>query len=117
MYYTYDVLDKALEHLFDQNLPVQNKIAFVDQKDHYSLTTPLPGAKREDVKVIVTGNQLEISYNPSQKNIYAPSFSKYWKLNEVDFDSITADLKDGLLTVIVPKQKSQKQGTRTIAVN
>lgn len=90
----------------------------VDNGDHYLATIPLPGAKKEDIKVSVKENGvLLLSYQPEKKNPYAGSFDRAWKVLNVDFDNIKADYVDGILTVSVPKVKPPVLKVKTILVN
>lgn len=90
----------------------------VDKGDHYLATIPLPGAKKEDIKVSVKENGvLILSYQPEKKNPYAGSFDRAWKVLNVDFDNIKADYVDGILTVSVPKVKPPVLKVKTILVN
>ena len=115
-YPTYTVTD-----LLDRMAEVEirnSKIKFVDKGDYFSLTTPLVGARKEDVNISVKeGTQLTISYNPKEKNPYAYAFAHSWKLDGVDPENVTASLNDGLLNVVVPKLKTVQPKVRTVAVN
>jgi HSP20 family molecular chaperone IbpA len=118
MFYPYnytvsDLLDRMAE------VELRNSNAkFVDKGDYFCLTTPLVGARKEDVNIFVKeGTQLAISYNPKEKNPYAPSFSQSWRLDGVDPENVTASLNDGLLTVVIPKLKAVQPKVRTVAVN
>ena len=105
--------DKMLNELFSQS-----SWTFVDKGEYYSFVTPLAGARKEDVHVFVKDrNQLTIAYEPKEKNPYAPSFSKFWGLRDGNLEEVKAELKDGLLTVTVPKQKPAQPKVRTVVVN
>jgi HSP20 family molecular chaperone IbpA len=90
----------------------------VDKGEAYIATIPLPGAKKEDIKVSVKENGiLTLSYEPEKKNPYAASFNRSWKVLNVDFDNIKADYVDGILTLSIPKVKPPVLKVKTILVN
>ena len=118
MFYPYnytvsDLMDRMAE------VELRNSNAkFVDKGDYFSLTTPLVGARKEDVNISVReGTQRTISYNPKEKNPYTHSFSQSWRLDGVDPENVTASLSDGLLNVVIPKLKAVHPKVRTVAVN
>ena len=116
MFYPYTYTDTLLDRMFELDAKY-NKLRFVDKGDFYSLTTPLTGARKEDVHVLVKENsQLTLSYNPKEKNPYTPSFTNNWSLDGVDTENIVASLNNGLLTVVVPKSKPAQPKVRTIEV-
>ena len=118
MFYPYNY---TVSDLMDRMAEVElrnSKLKFVDKGDYFSLTTPLVGARKEDVNISVKeGTQLTISYNPKEKNPYTHSFSQSWRLDGVDPENVTASLSDGLLNVVIPKLKAVQPKVRTVAVN
>lgn len=87
-----------------------------ESKDSYLFKADVPGVKDTDLNVTVTGNQLVISGKRSaeemthDQNYYLyersyGSFSRSFTLpDSSDCDKCSADLKDGVLTVTVPKR-------------
>ena len=88
--------------------------------DAVHLEAELPGVKMDDVELFVTGNQLRIAV---RRQITAPekaawhrqerasgsfsrSFTLPWDLNS---DKVQARLKDGVLTVDMPKAEEVKE--------
>ncbi len=87
-----------------------------DTKDAYLVKADLPGVQEKDVEVSLTGNVLTISGKREQEQrdegeqffsmerSYG-SFSRSFALPEgADAEHVTADLKDGVLTLTVPKK-------------
>ena len=85
--------------------------------DHYIVTAELPGVKQDDVHVAFSNGVLTISGVRRERERDRPceeyhrverghgSFSRSFQLpSPVTPDSITADLRDGVLTVTCPKQ-------------
>jgi HSP20 family protein len=90
----------------------------IDRGEQYLATIPIPGAKKEDIKIsIKESGVLILSYQPEKKNPYVGSFDRAWKVLNVDFDNIKADYVDGILTVSVPKVKPPVLKVKTILVN
>ncbi len=76
-------------------------------------TLAVSGVRSEhrDERLERTGcHQLEIYFGPFERSFAVPPDL------EVDRDSISATLKDGFLTVTLPRRKRAVQPTRTIAV-
>jgi HSP20 family protein len=87
-----------------------------ETKDSYVFKTDLPGLKESDVDISVTGNRLTISGQRQEEKrdegdtFYAlersyGTFSRSFTLPEgIDVDHINAELKDGVLNVVIPKK-------------
>jgi HSP20 family protein len=86
-----------------------------ETKDNYLFKADLPGVKQDDVEISYTGNRLTITgkreAEKEEKNetVYTyersyGTFSRSFTLPEgIDSGKINADLRDGVLTVNVPK--------------
>ena len=87
-----------------------------EAKDAYVLKADLPGVKEEDLDVSLSGNMLTISGQKEEEHkeegdqYYAMertygSFARSFSLPDtVDGEHVTAELKDGVLTVHAPKR-------------
>jgi len=87
-----------------------------ETKDSYVFRADLPGVKDSDVDISLTGNRLTISGRRQEENkeegeqFYAyersyGSFSRSFTLPEgIDAEHVQADLKDGVLNVVLPKK-------------
>jgi HSP20 family protein len=87
-----------------------------EAKDAYVFKADLPGIAEKDVEVQMTGNVLTISGERRQESVQEGEryfaiergygqFSRSFSLPDgTDAENITADLKDGVLTVRVPKR-------------
>lgn len=87
-----------------------------ERKDAYVFKADLPGVKEEDVDVSLTGSRLTISgkrdaeTKEENERYYAyersyGTFSRTFTLPEgVDGDHVQADLKNGVLAVVLPKR-------------
>jgi HSP20 family protein len=82
--------------------------------DEYVITAELPGLRQEDIRIQVTDSRLQLSGERRERGAACEQyhrverghggFSRTFEFPlPVDGDRITADLRDGVLTVICPK--------------
>lgn len=91
-----------------------------ENKDAYVFKADLPGVKEEDIEITHTGNRLTIvgkrdaEKEDKTETFYAyersyGTFTRLFTLPEgIDVEHIHADLKDGVLTLVVPKRPESK---------
>ncbi|WP_338866159.1 Hsp20/alpha crystallin family protein [Myxococcus stipitatus] len=87
-----------------------------ETKDAYIFKADLPGVKEENLEVSLTGQQLTISGNRDEEKREEGeryftfershgSFSRSFTLPEgVDSEHVSAEMKDGVLTLAIPKR-------------
>jgi HSP20 family protein len=87
-----------------------------ETKDAYVLKADLPGVKDEDIDVSLHGNMLTISGKKEEEHKdegeqyyamerFSGSFSRSFTLPDgADGEHVTADLKNGVLTLQIPKR-------------
>ena len=116
------------DHLFDSffNMSDKEKTSLADyspavdieeNEKEYLISAELPGMKKEDIKMNVSENLLTISgeKNPEKKTenenshrterVYG-SFQRSFRLPEIsDRENISAEFKDGVLNISIPKMK------------
>lgn len=85
-------------------------------KDGYLIKADLPGVKEEELSVSLTGNQLTVNGKREEEQrdegerYYAMersygTFARTFSLpDSVDAEHVTADLKDGVLAIHIPKR-------------
>lgn len=86
-----------------------------ETKDAYEFRADLPGVKRDEIEITATGNRLQISGKRDTTNesktetVYTyerqyGSFARSFTMPDgADLDHAKSELKDGVLTLIVPK--------------
>lgn len=95
------------------------KITSVSTNEGYEVTTELPGATQSDIKVDVHNGALTISgersvrvpegYRATRRERTPVKFSRSLRLPEdVDVTLIEASMKDGVLTLTLPKRPEVK---------
>ena len=123
-YHGFDLLNEFLSNVQNsQNNETENIIDFNplvntrEANDTYHIEMDLPGIKKDDVDISVEDNILtisgkrEIKNEAKEENYYKiesayGSFSRSFTLpQKIDIDKIKAKSKDGVLEVIIPKQK------------
>jgi HSP20 family protein len=94
----------------------------------YHIDIDLPGVKKEDIKIDVTGNRLIMSGERHHKKEVKEkdyrriesSFGKFERSftlpDDADAESITAANKDGVLEVVIPKLKTEAKEVKKIPV-
>jgi HSP20 family protein len=94
----------------------------------YLIRAALPAVKKEDVKVTYEDGMLTLSgerrQKEEQKDVkyhrvenYYGKFSRSFALPDaIDADAISAESKDGVLTIHLPKSKSEAKKLSTITV-
>ncbi|HET9988217.1 MAG TPA: Hsp20/alpha crystallin family protein [Kofleriaceae bacterium] len=97
-----------------------------ETKDSFQFSADLPGIKEKDVDIKLTGNRLAISgkrdaEREDKNDTYYTyersygSFQRTFALPEgLDTEHIHAEMKDGVLTVALPKKTTAQ--TKTIAI-
>jgi HSP20 family protein len=87
-----------------------------ETRDSYVFKADLPGVKKEDIDVSLRGNRLQISgKRESEKEnkddtyyTYERSFGSFTRAftlpPEIDVDHVHSELKDGVLTLAIPKK-------------
>jgi HSP20 family protein len=103
-------------------------VDIVDKDNAYEVTAELPGMSEKDIEVKVAGGMLTIKGEKSEekeekkKDVYVSerrygSFQRSFSVPEdVDADKLEASVKNGVLTVTMPKSAEAKRKERKIAV-
>lgn len=112
--------------------PVMNipAINITEEKNDYRVSMAVPGLKKEDLKIDVSGNILTISSEKetnqedndkkfTRKEYNYSSFSRSLTLpDEINKEKIEAKYEDGLLKIVLPrKQEAITAATKQIAVD
>jgi HSP20 family protein len=101
-------------------------INLTGDKDNYYLRAEIPGLKSDELDIQVTSNTITLSgerkipaedknaqYHRRERE--AGTFSRGISLpGDVDPDKVEASLKDGMLTVIIPKAEAAKPKQITV---
>ena len=100
----------------------------IDNGDSYTLEAELPGFNKEDIDIAVKDDVLTISASHSEeknddskgyvfRERHSGSYSRSFDSTGIDEENISAQYKDGILSLNLPKVKEVKQEPRKIALN
>jgi HSP20 family protein len=132
-YYDVDLFDQLINDLFVDNFkPITYKSKIkqivydvIENDKEYLLEIPLAGIKKEDIKVNVEKQMLNISaerienneINYNRKETFFGKYEKSFKLPEdVDKENITANSVDGILKIIIPKLEQKTNNIKVIDI-
>ena len=121
-------------HELDSFLASQPKMTaafstdIIDNGDSYTLNAELPGFSKENIKLDIEDDRLNISAerkseeeenkpNYIRRERFYGSFRRSFELNGIDTDKITAAYNDGILSVTLPKVVEVAPATRSIAID
>lgn len=113
------------EGLFDRNFSPAMDV--VETTDGFTVTCELPGLDQQEIDINITSNVLTIRGEKKsdttakekkvfRREIRTGSFQRTLSLPvAVDSEKVTADLKDGILSITLPKREDAKP--KQISVN
>jgi len=123
----FQLMRELLRDPFGAMTPFVGEQMFVPQfevretDDGFLFKADLPGVKKEEIDIQLVGNRLAISGRRNQESeeregdtIYAyersyGTFNRVFTLpDNVDLEHIRSELKDGVLTLMVPKKPGQQ---------
>ncbi len=100
-----------------------------DEGEKYVMESELPGFEKEDIKLDINGSYLVISaeHNASNdekdnKGNYIRrersygSYKRSFDISDVDADQISAEYKNGILTLDLPKKKPETPASRRLEI-
>lgn len=101
-------LDRTFEKLnsFPEHFSTMKKYRISAEENLWKIEIPLPGASKEDIK---------ISLKEADRLLVEVTGENEWTMGEkrnfkvpasADLDNISAEMKNGLLTLTVPKKKA-----------
>lgn len=113
---------KELDNLSDGWLTrtATPRVDVVETKESYELTAELPGFKKDDVTVQVQDGVLQLTAGVETKEAKdevqwllrerrAQTFQRSFRLpRDVDGETISAEFRDGLLVLTLPKKEESK---------
>ncbi|ADE29786.1 Hsp20/alpha crystallin family protein [Rickettsia prowazekii] len=127
-----DLIDSHItniDHLFNNRLTFYEssslKSKFITKDKQYIIVMEVPGFDKSQIKVKLNGKKLFIAGNIEDKN-KANDSDNYMNKNfnyvislyeDVDQKSISARLKNGILTIILPRIEVKEQDSREITIN
>lgn len=113
--------DNLIEGLFyENNMKSNYKLTKFKNDDGDKYIMAVPGLQKKDLKVSVENNILSVSYELSERSesmFIEENFSEKISLSSnVNVDGITSTLKDGILTIEIPRIMSEVKKIKTIEI-
>ena len=93
-----------------------------DEGDRYIIESELPGFNKEDISVDISDGYMTVSAEHSTENEEKDDKGNYirrersFDISDVDADHISAEYKNGVLEMILPKTQTTKPETRRLTV-
>ena len=89
-----------------------------EDKDNVTLYFDVPGVKKEDISVEEHDGVLEILAVRKSGETVTGQLEKKYKIDErvVNVSNIKAELEDGVLNIVLPKNKDSKAGPSSITI-
>lgn len=91
-----------------------------ETESEFLLEFSLPGMGKEDINIEIDGDYLSVSSKKEEKDEKHwsyQSFSKTYYLGEnVDMDNIKSSMKDGILSINLPKKEIEKPKKKVIEI-
>ena len=128
----FDIFNEPFFNDFPMTSTTASKFK-VDVKDNgknYELTAELPGLSKENISLDYTNNYLTISAqrndeknenddkgNYIRRERHFGSMSRSFYIDGIDEEKISAEFKDGILKVDLPKITQQVQQVKQIAIH
>ena len=123
----FNYLDNMEKNFFGNSLGNFSAIRtdILDKGDHYQLQAELPGFNKEDIKINLEGDCLTIQAEHKEeteekkkeyvrKERHYGSFARRFDVSGINTSQITADYKDGILTLTLPKTVPTTPSSRQI---
>lgn len=124
----FEELDRNFFSNFTRGFFADVRTDILDKGDMYVLQAELPGFRKEDIHIEVNDDYLTISAEQKEdkeekKGNYVRrerrygSFTRSFHLNNVDPDKITAEYKNGILELQLPKLDKTPPSSRRIDIH
>ncbi len=119
-----------LDKQFSDTMPVNScRTDIRDEGDKYVMESELPGFEKEDIKLDINGSYLVISAQhenteekkeDSGKYIHRErnfgSYKRSFDISDVDADGISAEYKNGILIIDLPKKKPEEPVAKRLEI-
>lgn len=101
------------------------KADIIEKEKQYEIHMALPGLKKEDIKISVEGDMLNVegerrhSFNEETDKVVRREtsygkFSRSFNVSKLDTSSVEAAFENGVLNITIPKQSIEKQSVISI---
>lgn len=103
------------------NLITGDTVRFNSTQESFAVEIDIPGAKREDTQVDITGHEVFITARRdvlTQGGHKEEKMTRSFTLNkDADMDTVTARQENGVLTIVAKRKSSDKHKTKSIKIS
>jgi HSP20 family protein len=126
----FNIFNDMDKNFFGGAMPVNTcRTDIRDDGDKYVMESELPGFEKEDIKLDINGSYLEISAEHSTNNDEKDdkgnyirrersfgSYKRSFDISDVDSEGISAEYKNGILTIDLPKKKPEIPASKRLEI-
>jgi len=129
-YDLFNVFNDFDKDFFGENMPVSScRTDIRDEGGKYVMESELPGFEKEDIKLDISGSYLVISAEHNTQNDQKDekgsyirrersygSYQRSFDISDVDTEAISAEYKNGILIVDLPKKKHEEPVSKRLEI-
>ncbi len=126
----WDAFNDFDKDFFGSKMPLNNcRTDIRDDGDKYVMESELPGFDKEDIKLDINGSQLTIAAEHTSKNDEKDdkgnyirrertfgSYKRSFNIGDVNTDAVSAEYKNGILTIELPKKAPEAPVTKRLEI-
>lgn len=126
----FNALDELDKDFFSGSMTVNScRTDIKDAGEKYIMESELPGFEKEDIKLDINGDYLVISAERKAEKDNSDENGKYIRrertygtykrsfgISDVNSEEISAEYKNGILTINLPKKKPQEPVSRSLEI-
>lgn len=126
----FNALDELDKDFFSGSMTVNTcRTDIKDAGDKYIMESELPGFEKEDIKLDINGDYLVISAERKTEKDDSDENGKYIRrertygtykrsfgISDVNSEEISAEYKNGILTINLPKKKPEEPVSRSLEI-
>ncbi len=126
----FNALDELDKDFFSGSMTVNTcRTDIKDAGDKYIMESELPGFEKEDIKLDINGDYLVISAERKTEKDDSDENGKYIRrertygtykrsfgISDVNSEEISAEYKNGILTISLPKKKPEEPVSRSLEI-
>ena len=126
----WDAFNDFDKDFFGSKMPLNNcRTDIRDDGDKYVMESELPGFDKEDIKLDINGSQLTIAAEHTEKNDEKDdkgnyirrertfgSYKRSFDIGDVNTDAISAEYKNGILIIELPKKAPESPVAKRLEI-
>ena len=98
----FDLLTEGYSH---PDLINRSNYKTTDEDDHVLLELAIPGVNKGDIEIEAENNNLTVRVNSTEGNSWSKDYTNKFSIDQkLDTDALKASLKNGILSIMIPKK-------------